>query len=87
MNKTIATILAATALSTAASSVLASDYSDEVKDIKISVSALERQLETMGVDYNTTSIESGLNRAQEVKALEGRYSELQAQFNNAHFAN
>jgi len=34
MNKTIATILAATALSTTASSVLASDYSEEVRDIK-----------------------------------------------------
>jgi hypothetical protein len=87
MNKTIATILAATALSTAASSVLASDYSDEVRDIKISVSALERQLESIGVDYNATDIESGLNRAQEVKALEARYSQLQAQFNNVHFAN
>jgi len=41
----------------------------------------------MGVDYNTTNIEAGLNRAQEVRALEGKYSELQAQFNNAHFAN
>ena len=87
MNKTIATILAATALSTTASSVLASDYSEEVRDIKISVSALERQLESMGVDYNTTNIEAGLNRAQEVRALEGKYSELQAQFNNAHLAN
>lgn len=87
MNKTIATIIAATALSTATTAVFASDYSDEVNDIKISVSALERQLESMGVDYNTTNIESGLNRAQQVKALEGKYAELQSQFNNVHFSN
>lgn len=87
MKSIISSFLAIAALSTSATTVMASDYSEEVRDLKISVSALERQLESMGVDYNTTNIESGLNRAQQVKALEGKYAELQSQFNNVHFSN
>lgn len=85
MNKLLTSILAVTALSTITTSALASDYSDEVKDIKISVSALESQLNSMDVQYNSIEIESGLNRSQEVKALETKYSFLQDQFNNAQY--
>lgn len=87
MKNIISTLLTVTALSVTANSALATDYSDGVEDIRISVSALERQLESMGIDYNTASIEPGLNRAQEVKALEGKYSDLQDKFNNAHYSN
>jgi surface antigen len=89
MKKLIATTFAATALSMAATSALAtnSDYSEEVQDIRISVSALESQLDSMGVDYNSSEIESGLNRSQQVKALEAKYDSLHAIFQNNHVAN
>ena len=87
MKKLISSTLAVMALSVAANSVVASDYSDSVEDIRLSVTALERQLESMDIDFKNARIESGLNRAQEVKALESRYSELQTQFNNAHYSN
>ena len=89
MKKIIATTFAATALSMAATSALAtnSDYAEEVQDIRISVSALENQLDSMGVDYNSSDIESGLNRSQQVKALEAKYDSLQTIFQNNHVAN
>jgi ABC-type proline/glycine betaine transport system substrate-binding protein len=83
MKKITASLLAIAALSTVTTSAFASDYSDEVRDIKISVSALESQLQSMNVEYHTVEIESGLNRSQEVRALEAKYSSLQDQFNNA----
>ncbi|KZM44323.1 MAG: hypothetical protein ACPGUE_05190 [Marinomonas sp.] len=87
MKNFIATTFAVTALSMAATSALATDYADEVEDIRISVSALENQLDSMGVDYNSSDIESGLNRSQQVKALEAKYDSLQTIFQNNHVAN
>ena len=87
MKKIIATTFAVTALSMAATSALATDYADEVEDIRLSVSALENQLDSMGVDYNSSDIESGLNRSQQVKALEAKYDSLQTIFQNNHVAN
>ncbi|KJZ13538.1 hypothetical protein TW85_12560 [Marinomonas sp. S3726] len=87
MKNIIATTFAVTALSMAATSALATDYADEVEDIRISVSALENQLDSMGVDYNSSGIESGLNRSQQVKALEAKYDSLQTIFQNNHVAN
>lgn len=87
MKNLIATTFAVTALSMAATSALATDYADEVEDIRLSVSALESQLNSMGVDYNSTDIDSGLNRSQQVKALEDKYDSLQAIFQNNHVAN
>lgn len=87
MKKFIATTFAVTALSMAATSALATDYADEVEDIRLSVSALENQLDSMGVDYNSSDIESGLNRSQQVKALEAKYDSLQTIFQNNHVAN
>lgn len=85
MKKITSSLLAIAALSTVTTSALASDYSDQVKDIRISVSALESQLQSMDVQYNTVEIKSGLNRAQEVRALEAKYASLQDQFNNAQY--
>ena len=87
MKNLIVTTFAVTALSMAATSALATDYADEVEDIRLSVSALESQLNSMGVDYNSTDIDSGLNRSQQVKALEAKYDSLQAIFQNNHVAN
>ena len=87
MKKIIATTFAVTALSMAATSALATDYADEVEDIQLSVSALENQLDSMGVDYNSSDIESGLNRSQQVKALEAQYKDLKTEFSNAYTAN
>ena len=87
MKNFIATTFAVTALSMAATSALATDYADEVEDIRISVSALENQLDSMGVDYNSSDIEAGLNRSQQVKALEAKYDSLQTIFQNNHVAN
>jgi hypothetical protein len=85
MKKITSSLLAIAALSAVTTSALASDYSDQVRDIKISVSALENQLKSMDVEYHTVEIESGLNRSQEVRALEAKYSSLQDQFNNAQY--
>ena len=79
MKKIISSTLAVVALGVAANSVVASDYSDEVTDIKRSVSAIEKQLINLDVQYNNVEIESGLNRSQEVKALEAKYNYLQNQ--------
>ncbi len=79
MKKIISSTLAVMALGVAANSVVASDYSDEVTDIKRSVSAIEKQLMNLDVQYNNFEIESGLNRSQEVKALEAKYNYLQNQ--------
>lgn len=85
MKKITSSLLAIAALSTVTASAFASDYSDQVRDIKISVSALENQLQSMDVEYHTVEIESGLNRSQEVRALEAKYSSLQDQFNNVQY--
>jgi hypothetical protein len=87
MKSIISSFLAIAALSTTATTSMASDYSEEVQDLKISVSALEKQLEIMDVDYNNIEIKSGLNRAQEVKALESKYSALRNEFVNATYSN
>lgn len=87
MKKLISTTLAVTALSVAATSALASDYSDKVEGIRLSVSALENQLDSMGVDYNDTNIDAGLNRSQQVKALEAKYDSLYRIFENNYVAN
>ena len=79
MKKIISSTLAVVALGVAANGVVASDYSDEVTDIKRSVSAIEKQLMNLDVQYNNFEIESGLNRSQEVKALETKYNYLQNQ--------
>ena len=79
MKKLISSTLAVIALGVSANSVVASDYSDEVTDIKRSVSAIEKQLMNLDVQYNNVEIESGLNRSQEVKALEAKYNYLQNQ--------
>ena len=79
MKKIISSTLAVVALGVAANGVVASDYSDEVTDIKRSVSAIEKQLINLDVQYNNVEIESGLNRSQEVKALEAKYNYLQNQ--------
>jgi hypothetical protein len=87
MKKLIATTFAVTALSIASTSALATDYADEVEDIRLSVSAIEAQLDSMGVDYSSKDIESGLNRSQQVKALEEKYDSLHTMFQNNYLVN
>ena len=87
MKKIISTSIAAIALSLGVNSAIASDFTDDVNNLKASITAIEKQLDTMDVDYNKTDIDSGLNRTQELRALEAQYKGLKTDFNNAYYAN
>jgi archaellum component FlaC len=87
MKKIISSSLAVVALGFAANSVIASDFSDDINDLKSSIKAIEKQLDSMDVNYNKVSLETGLNRTQELRALETQYKDLKSDFNNAYFAN
>ncbi|EAQ67366.1 hypothetical protein MED121_15604 [Marinomonas sp. MED121] len=79
MNKIISSTLAIVALGVSANSAIASDYADEVRDAERSVAAIEKHLDSLNVQYNTIEIGNGLNRSQEVRALEAKYDYLQNQ--------
>jgi hypothetical protein len=79
MNKIISSTLAIVALGVSANSAMATDYADEVRDAERSVTAIEKHLDSLNVQYNTIEIENGLNRSQEVRALEAKYDYLQNQ--------
>ncbi|OUR66519.1 hypothetical protein A9Q77_11225 [Marinomonas sp. 42_23_T18] len=87
MKKLISTSIAAIALSMGVNSAMASDFTDDVNDLKASITAIEKQLDSMDVDYNKTDLESGLNRTQELRALEAQYKGLKTDFSNAYTAN
>lgn len=87
MKKLIPATLAAFALSMGVNSALASDFTDDVNDLKASITAIQNQLDSMDVSYNTSEIETGLNRTQELRALEAQYGSLKADFSNAYSAN
>ena len=86
MKKLISTSIAAIALSMGVNSVMASDFTDDVNDLKARITAIENQLDSMDVDYNKVSLEAGLNRTQELRALEAQYKELKTEFNTAYSA-
>ena len=87
MKKIIPATLAALALSMGVNSAIASDFTDDVNDLKASITAIQNQLDSMDVSYNTSEIETGLNRTQELRALEAQYGGLKADFSNAYSAN
>jgi len=87
MKKIIPATLAAFALSMGVNSALASDFTDDVNDLKASITAIQNQLDSMDVSYNTSEIATGLNRTQELRALEAQYGSLKADFSNAYSAN
>jgi len=87
MKKLISTSIAAIALSMGVNSAMASGFTDDVNDLKASITAIEKQLDSMDVDYNKTDLESGLNRTQELRALEAQYKGLKTDFSNAYTAN
>jgi hypothetical protein len=86
MKKLISTSITAIALSMGVNSAIASDFTDDVNDLKASITAIENQLDSMDVDYNKVSLEAGLNRTQELRALEAQYKELKSEFNTAYSA-
>ena len=87
MKKLISTSVAAIALSLGVSSAMASDFSDDLEGVRAGITAIEKQLDSMNVDYSKTEIDSGLNRTQELRALEAQYDSLKADFQNAYSAN
>lgn len=87
MKKLISTSIAAVVLSMGVNSVMASDFTDDVNDLKASITAIEKQLDSMDVDYNKIELDSGLNRTQELRALEAQYKGLKTEFSNAYSAN
>ena len=87
MKKIISSTLAVVAFGLAANSVVASDFTDDINDLKAGITAIEKQLDSMDVSYNKVSLESGLNRTQELRSLEAQYKGLKADFNNAYVAN
>ena len=86
MKKLIPASLAAVALTMGVNSAMASDFTDDVNGLKASITAIEKQLDSMDVDYNKVSVEGGLNRTQELRALEAQYKDLKAEFNAAYTA-
>jgi archaellum component FlaC len=87
MKKLITTSITTLALSLGVSSVMAADFSDDLDGVKSSIAAIEKQLDSMDVSYNKVEIDSGLNRTQELRALESQYKDLKTEFNNAYTAN
>jgi len=87
MNKIISTSLASLVLSLGVSAASASDFTDDVNDMKASITALENQLESMDVDFSSQDIEPGLNRTQNLRALEAKYESLQTVFSHNYVAN
>jgi hypothetical protein len=87
MKKLISTSITAIALSLGVNSVMASDFTDDVNDLKASITAIEKQLDLMEVNYSKSDIDSGLNRTQEYRALEAQYKNLKTEFSNAYIIN
>ena len=87
MKKLISTSIAAIALSLSVNSVMASEFTDDINNLKASITAIEKQLDTMDVNYSKADIDSGLNRTQEYRALEAQYKDLKKEFSNAYTAN
>ena len=86
MKKIISTSIAAIALTMGMNSVIASEFTDDINGLKASITAIEKQLNSMDVNYNKTNLDSGLNRTQELRALEVQYKELKSEFNQAYTA-
>ncbi|EAQ67364.1 hypothetical protein MED121_15594 [Marinomonas sp. MED121] len=86
MKKIVFSSFTIAAISLTTTLALASDYADEVKDIERSISAIEKQLDSMDVNYNSNNLEFGLNRSQKVRELESKYESLQTIFNNNYVA-
>ncbi|WP_438463569.1 hypothetical protein [Marinomonas sp. PE14-40] len=87
MKTLITTTVTAIALGLGATSISANDFSDDLDGVRSSIAAIERQLDSMDVNYNKTEINTGLNRTQELRALEAKYDSLQAIFQNNHVEN
>ncbi|WP_438463568.1 hypothetical protein [Marinomonas sp. PE14-40] len=87
MKNIFSTTITAIALSMGVNSAIASDFSDDVNDLKASITAIEKQLDSMDVNYSKTSLDTGLNRTQELRALEAQYKDLKTEFSNAYTAN
>jgi hypothetical protein len=87
MKNIIPAALTALALSMGVNSAVASDFTDDINDLKASITAIQNQLDSMDVNYSKTEIDTGLNRTQELRALEAQYGSLKADFSNAYSAN
>lgn len=87
MKKLIPASLTAIVLAMGLNTAIAGDFSDDYDDIKASITAIEKQLDSMDVNYSKTEIDTGLNRTQELRALEAKYDGLKADFNSAYSAN
>ena len=87
MKTLITTTVTAIALGLGATSISANDFSDDLDGVRSSIAAIEKQLDSMDVNYNKTEINTGLNRTQELRALEAKYDSLQTIFQNNHVAN
>ena len=87
MKKLISTSITAISLSLGVNSVMASDFTDDVNDLKASITAIEKQLDLMEVNYSKSDIDSGLNRTQEYRELEAQYKNLKTEFSNAYIIN
>jgi hypothetical protein len=87
MKTLITTTVTAIALGLGAASVSANDFSDDLDGVKSSIAAIEKQLDSMDVNYNKNEIDKGLNRTQELRALEAKYDSLKTIFQNNHVAN
>ena len=87
MNKYVPVGFSSLILAFGVSSVIASDFTDDINDTRASINAIEKQLISMDVNFESESIDSGLNRTQTLRALEAKYDSLQAIFQNNHVAN
>lgn len=87
MKNIISTSIAAIAFSLGINSAVASDFTDDVNNLKASITAIEHQLDSMDVNYNSSEIDSGLNRTQELRALEAKYKDLKSEFSSAYQSN
>ena len=82
MKKLLPASLTALVLALGVGSVSATEFTDDLNDLKASITALENQLTSMDVNFDSQNIESGLNRTQKLRALESKYESLQTVFSN-----
>jgi TolA-binding protein len=82
MKKLLPASLTALVLALGVGSVSATEFTDDLNDLKASITALENQLTSMDVNFDSQDIESGLNRTQKLRALESKYESLQTVFSN-----
>lgn len=87
MKNIIPAAFTAIVLSMGVNAAIASDFTDDVNNLKASITAIQNQLDSMDVNYSNAEIDTGLNRTQELRALEAQYGSLKADFSNAYSAN